>query len=560
MIDTQATGKKKKWTLMFFFASDNTLSPSTLPQLKAIKAAGSSDNANVLVYFDPNEKGAPTRVFAINEEPTPTTAGAGSSGDPIISVLSSDHLKPEDLNKHKGGDSRKFAASLKNSDLLEAFEALDQFLGFCREAYPAEKYMLFLVGHGLVVGRDAFLPDDNPDSAIGLKTLGGILSDFTKKIGKSKLEFIGMHSCSMSAVEIAYELQGTASYMLASQGLSFVGSWPYRQLLTKIYKDIAPAGGADIGALARSLQALCIQYGVDFMHAGYSADMCLCSLDSGRVNALTEPISNLSKALQEGITIPRCRDLIVLAHWRSQSYWQETYTDLCDFCLCLKRLCRDPFRDQGDGRGAFEDDVKRIAIITACDRVIETLKPENGKGPVVCTDYVGPDLQFSHGLSIYFPWSDPREDENDKVIDLYGNYAFTKALTAQQSWLEFLDLYFERTKRPDRMDEEQRADTSSKYGELDYKTLMENLRESFPAITATSTRDFFPMSVLEGKVSPADSTGGACSCASIKNHSRVFSMSPGAATVFDNTKLKKSLASGSAGKTNPKGGTSQSAK
>ena len=35
--------KKKQWTLMFFFASDNTLSPSTLPQLKAIKAAGPSD-------------------------------------------------------------------------------------------------------------------------------------------------------------------------------------------------------------------------------------------------------------------------------------------------------------------------------------------------------------------------------------------------------------------------------------------------------------------------------------------------------------------------------------
>jgi hypothetical protein len=32
----------------------------------------------------------------------------------------------------------------------------------------------------------------------------------------------------MSAVEVAYELKGKADYMIASQGLSFVGSWPYR--------------------------------------------------------------------------------------------------------------------------------------------------------------------------------------------------------------------------------------------------------------------------------------------------------------------------------------------
>ncbi len=417
--------------------------------------------------------------------------------------------------------------------------------------------MLFLVGHGLVVGRDAFLPDDNPVSAIGLRTLGQILNDFKSKPGKGVLELVGMHSCSMSAIEIAYELQDTASFMLASQGLSFVGAWPYRQLLTKIYHDIDLTDGADIPALVRRLHTLCIQYSVDFMHAGYSADMCLCSLKADHVQALTKPISNLSQALQDGMTIPRCRDLIVLAHWKSQSYWQETYTDLCDFCLCLKRLCRDPFRDQGDGRGAFEDDVKRIAIIKACDAVIDILKPESANGPLVCTDYVGPDLQFSHGLSIYFPWSDPREDENDNVIMQYAGYAFTEELTAQQTWLKFLKLYFDKTKRPDRIIEEQAADITSKYGELGYQTLITNLRQNFPAVTATATRDFFPMSVLEGKVSPPDSTGGACSCASMKNHSRLFSMSPGAATVFDNTKLKTTSASGGTGQSDQTGGPPQ---
>ena len=544
--------KEKKWTLMFFFASDNSLSPSTLPQVKAIKAAGHSDEANVLVYFDPNKKGAPTRVFAINDDPQPQIASTGS--DPVITVLSSDYLKPDDIKQFRGNDSQKFAASLANSKGLEAADALEQFLGFCREAYPAEHYMLFLLGHGLVVGRDSFLPDDNPESAIGLKTLGGILGGFKKKPGKGTLELIAMHSCSMSAVEIAYQLKDTAKYMLASQGLSFVGSWPYRQLLTKIYNDIKQPG-VDVDSLVRRLYTQCIQYGVDFMHAGYSSDMCLCSLDESRVDALTKPIANLSEALQAGITIPRCRDLIVLAHWRSQSYWQETYTDLCDFCLCLTRLCRDPFTTSGEV-GSFEADVKRRAIIKACETVIETLKPE--KGPVVCTDYVGPDLQFSHGLSIYFPWSDPREDENDKIIKHYEKYAFTEAFTEQQRWLTFLDLYFDKTKRPDRIFEERRANpTSSPYAVQSYLTLIDTLRQTFPAATVTTTRDFFPTGTLEGKVTPPDSTGGACSCASMRNYSREFSMSPGATSVFDNTKLNSSSASGSPDQSSQQGGPPQ---
>ena len=45
--------KPQKWTLMFFFASDNNLSPSMLYQLKSIKSAGFQLDTNVVVHFDP---------------------------------------------------------------------------------------------------------------------------------------------------------------------------------------------------------------------------------------------------------------------------------------------------------------------------------------------------------------------------------------------------------------------------------------------------------------------------------------------------------------------------
>ena len=545
--------QKKKWTLMFFLASDNALSPSTLSQLKAIKAAGSQADTNVLVYFDPNEKGAPTRVFEINKEnkhnAAQSSASIGDPDEPIVTVLTRDAIDPTTITGPPGSQSEQFGSSLQKIDELDACAALKNFLGFCREAYPADHYMLFLLGHGLVVGRDAFLPDDNPDSAIGLKTLGEILTKFSTDIrGQGVLELIAMHSCSMSGIEIAYELKGTANYMLASQGISFVGSWPYRQLLTKIFKAVD--NNVVVPELMKSLESLCIQYSADFMYAGYSADMCLCSLQAEPIQKLTKPIQELSVALTNGLKDRRCRELIVLAHWKSQSYWQETYSDLYDFCLCLRRLCNQPKREPQDQKhqtfAKREYDIKRIAIIDACSKVIDKLRPQTGSqtdGPVVCADYIGPDCQYSHGLSIYFPWSDPVADANDHVLENYEKYTFTQEV-GDAYWLKFLNSYFEDTRREDRLTEDDKyADENVTYQtNPDYMKALATARASFAAAVVINTHEFMSTSALEGKVSPPDSGGGACTCASTRNYSRVFSMSPGVSTVFGGVKPKSATA------------------
>ena len=167
-------GRKKKWTLMFFFASDNGLSPSMLSQIKAIKSAGFQRDTNVLVYFDPNEKGAPTRFFEINRDAKrgPVRSRIGDCGGPIISALAGDNLTSNELTAFAGKDSKNLARSMGDNPDFDASTALDTFLSFCREAYPAEQYMLFLVGHGLVVGQDTFMADENPASAISLETFG----------------------------------------------------------------------------------------------------------------------------------------------------------------------------------------------------------------------------------------------------------------------------------------------------------------------------------------------------------------------------------------------------
>jgi hypothetical protein len=512
--------EKKKWTLMFFFASDNNLSSSMLYQLKAIKTAGFQVDTNVLVHFDPHERGVPSMIFEINktERAGQKESRIGDDEDPIVRDLAGDQVEPEIIDNLFRGPSTEL-------DNRSAEEALTHFLDYCRKYYPADQYMLFLVGHGLVVGSDAFLPDENPQTGISLVELGDILWDFRTEIGKygGVLELIGMHSCSMSAVEVAYQLKGTANYMMGSQGLSFVGAWPYRQVLQKIFCAIDKKRKVEVPELMKNLHELCLHNSADFIFAGYSSDLCLISLDPERVETLTEPIEKLTETLHAGLSDDRGRELILLAHWKSQSYFQELYTDLYDFCLCLSESCS-------------ESDRVQKAMKLACESVMEVLTPEKaGKqpvGPVVQADFFGPDCQYSRGLSIYFPWTRPVEDAREHFIKNYQTYAFVTEL-AGASWLQFLEAYFRRTLRPKR---ELVLDSKPAF---DVQEAMKFATSRYKPIAFQSSPRESPSTSLEArKVSPADASG-SFSYSFIKNYPRDLAITQRALKVFANEKGRK---------------------
>jgi len=526
--------EKRKWTLMFFFASDNNLSASMFYQLKSIKTAGFQVDTNVVAHFDPHERGVPSMIFEVNrlekEGKRKSRIGDAENPNPTIRDLAGDQVEPEIST-----DPCRCKSSSEFDD-LPAEKALEQFLDFSRKKYPADHYMLFLVGHGMIVGRDAFLPDENPNTGISLVELGSILRNFSEEVGEDggTLELVGMHSCSMSGVEVAYQLKGTAKYMMASEGLSFVGAWPYRQMLQNIFYSIEK-GNTKVEDLVKSIHELCLHNGADFIFAGYSSDLCLISLEPKRVEALNRPIEKLTKALKAGLNDKRGEELIRLAHLKSQSFFQEVYTDLNDFCECLSEGCTE------------SDDVQK-AMKAACESVIYALKPEPDKqakpnkeakrkqeakprkqvvGPIVQADFSGPDCQYSHGLSIYFPWAKPVEDASEHVIRNYRNYAFVTELPGA-SWLQFLNAYFEKTERTPRAIKLTKDEQETwNFAAAAYKPFA--CQSGPTAITSAA---------LTGKDSPADA-GGTFSYSFVKNYSRDFVISNRALKVFGNEKGRK---------------------
>jgi hypothetical protein len=437
VVRSDAKGEpKNEWTIMIFFAGDPHLSPSMTSQLKAIKDAGFQENTTVLIHYDPNEKGVGTTTFNINSEQKKETRKNGSRGtrigdgkDPFVRNLIEDSIPNGATRSQNAG------------------EALRTFLSLALQHHSAQHYMLFCVGHGVIVGNDFFLPDKQPDSAITLEQLGGILSDFrttARMLGSGDVELIGMHSCSMSAIEVAYQLKGSAKYLMATEGISFVASWPYRQLLKKILKTIDDAKSTgeevDVDKLINSVQRLSRHNSTDFMFSGLSADLCLSSLEPTKIDRLTAPIQALTKALKKGVKDPRCLELITLAHLKAQSYWQETYTDLYDFCFCLQQKC-------GEG-GEVQNE-----LAAACQSMRDELE-ESPDGVIIQSDFFGPLFQYSHGYSVFFPWARPISDvPEDDMLLRYKNYEFTKAFK-EDSWLSFLEAYFSVTERKSREKED----------------------------------------------------------------------------------------------------------
>jgi len=523
--------KKREWTLMFYLASDNPLAPGVISQLKAIKAAGFHKDANVIVQFDPFTEDTPTHIFDVNVVQKALSDKHDDIGfnseSPWVYNLLEDRLWGKEKDRH-GKDIRdrlkkKYPDNEYNpgdpSDLQTKSggepgpkESLGDFLNFCAKWYPADHYVLFILGHGLVVGTETFLFDEHaPEHFLELKDLREVLDNFNSRSGGT-LELVSFHSCSVSSLEVAYELKDCANYMLASQGAAFVGSWPYRQILMRIFNNIEKnATAAEIESMFDRIFYYCVYNSTDFLLAGYPFQVCLCNLK--KICETREAIKRLSETLSASLALtddrprlkfPEFADSILLAHWKSQSFHQETYTDIADFCRCLYVRTTDPAANA-------DAEAIRNNIQKACIDVVGAVK-----NSIVRASFAGPEYQYAKGLSIYFPWSQPLEE----VWTKYKNHEFNNS-QAGFSWSNFLETYFVRTMRDSIAKE--RENFIKNLGEEEAEPLTDDAELHQDQVTWIYTQAPLQLNQsLPGslKSDKGDPTGDECACPSIKNYPR----------------------------------------
>ena len=476
--------REVKWTVLVYLAGDNNLTANCITVLQQLEAVAYTKDIRVLACFDSNTpwpKGS--RYLAVNGKwfPNDETVNWEIYNDLILAKERDHEIQAPDFCNgviSPNGDKPTWEP-MKRTDVGEG---LSRFLGWAMKQGPSDYYMLVLYGHGPVVAGKTFLARENPVSSLSMKDLSIVLEPHFGR--NRKLDILAFQNCAMNGIETAYEVKDYVEHMIGSQGLVLSYGWPYDKIVGKLVENL------DVEPLdfSREILKVCARHLIDFSVMDRSSEQSVCDLSKLNdkvtvTNAIGELGSKLIETLeftdvpderglpdkqQKVLKYPVICDAVRLARLEAQTFWGETFVDVYDFCERLLKKCNETVLMQNDlitdlaqcdgdsGPHIRETDLRKTdllkkltEIIECCTNVLNTVKDL-----VPYSYYIGPELQYSHGLSIYFPWSMPgepytfyRKANNEHVLETafqtYSGYCFVK----KSGWANFLRSFYRATIR-----------------------------------------------------------------------------------------------------------------
>lgn len=230
--------KERLWNVLIYMPADNNLENSALEDIYEMECSKLNTDA-VSVFFlidrsnayDTSEKNwSGTRLYRLN-------TGRKKSNTQMIS----EEIPCANLGLEVG----------KETELDMSSEyVLSNCMNYLRNKFPANNYGLIIWGHGtgwrsgnndnrndnftsqLTKG---FAYDETSKTYMTLKQLGSALNN---SITEKKLNFLGFDTCFSGEIEVVYELQEYADYIVGSEGLVMSSGWNY----TNIFNEISDKG------------------------------------------------------------------------------------------------------------------------------------------------------------------------------------------------------------------------------------------------------------------------------------------------------------------------------
>lgn len=412
-LEEERVGSSRRWTVAVYLAGGENVSREMIPALHDMRDAALENrhSLRLLAQFEPDSK--PPRLFAFDDElPSHFTVPATKRGRaPSTRGLANYEYVIDPIGQAGQGG----AASASSSSSLKL---LSDFVETGRSAAGDGPWMLAISGHASgAVGE--LLGHRERREPLYLHDLKSALAPKSSMKPERKMDILGMDCCSMSMVEVAFEVAPYARFLVASEGDILNHGWPYRTILDAIV-DLEPEeAGAEI------VRQFVSSYS-DYAILDVPSHCAVCDLE--RVPLLTEPMRRLSQLLTSRIHEADVWRPAVLAHWEAQSYKDEEYVDLADFCDRLRMHIGD--RDVQD---ACSD------VIAAAARVVGA------------SGFSGSAFQFSTGLSIYFPWCYDAVKAGRGASGLSDLESYQKlAFSRETLWGHFLEAYLWATRRAPR--------------------------------------------------------------------------------------------------------------
>ena len=401
--DGMAASKESqsRWTAAVYLAGGENVTREMIPALHDLRDACIANRGELatLAQFEPGDK--PPRLFVFDDELLPRLA------------LSTNRRGLAVAPTPMGLANYEHLIELSDADPSKSRELLKRFVRTARRASGDGPLLLVISGHasGAVGEILGYRPGRDP---LYLRDLGRAF----EQEDAGKIDVVGMDCCHMSMVEVACELSPHAHFLVGSEGSILNHGWPYREILGAMVERSPRDAAAEI---ARQYVGTYSDYSL----LGVDADCAVTDLD--RIPLLTGPLRRLAELLIDGIGDADVWRPTVLAHWEAQSYKDEEYVDLGDFCDRLSLHIGD------------------AAIRQSCSEVIEAVSR------VVCTSCVsGSGFQFSTGLSVYFPWcNDAAKSKGAGGASDSSSYQ-ELAFSRETQWGTFLDAYLSATRREPR--------------------------------------------------------------------------------------------------------------
>lgn len=402
-----------KWTIMVYMAGDNNLSDAGEMDLAEMRRVGSSKDVHVVAEFDrAGDRG--TNRYHIKHDgrgEDVVSLGECDSGDPkvLIDFVTWTAKKyPAEryaliLWNHGGGwepsEIDRVARSQRPKDysIREASQRSSSQMG--RLLFRTSIERIF---KNRSPRKRAICSDDGSGHSLDTIELGNVLAEARKILGQP-LDILGLDACLMSNLEVAYQAQGNAKYIVASEESEPNDGWPY----DKVLRRVVDAPHLSTAELAAHIVSTYVKFYVD---KKYSGPVTQSALDLSKIPLLTGPLDKLADDIVAHM--PKASREVFSAQHDSVRFWYNTLWDVSNFC------------------GELEKKTSNTAVRKAARNVCAALQPGPGQ-LVVAASHAGAAVERCGGVSIYLV------PQLISISDYYKELKFTK----RHRWLPMLKAY-----------------------------------------------------------------------------------------------------------------------
>ena len=364
------SGARAEWTVMVYVGGDNSLDPDAWNDLGEMEAVGSTGQVKIVVQLD---------------------ADKGTSCDGTYRYYVTGGVAPGASCPYYPAD---IVGVLPEQDMADPSVMAD-FVNWATTNYPADHYLLILWDHGggwkeasIIRG---VMPDDNSSSIMSMQELASGLSSCNEHI-----DIIGFDACLMGMIEVAYEIESSVmdapDYMVASERSEWNDGWPYDDFLNHLTSNPLMS--------AATLGETIVEDYIDFGYA--SATLSVVDLDN--FSSIADPIFD---AFRAALILSGHQAAIATARVNAQLYpytANDIFKDIYDFAYRIYNNVSDCTTEALD-------------VMNFVDNV------------VVYEEWVGSDMQDSHGLSIFLT--------DSKTVGYDANYDSLE-FNVDTDWKSFL--------------------------------------------------------------------------------------------------------------------------